>query len=227
MRAGYCETPANATASSRRFSSPDSEPLLCIKDKNDAAITSASARDFPIKRSLIIEVLAWEIEHPTPSQETDETSSPSSFTANVISSPQLGFTWWTCASEPDNVAAAASDNKKYRRNQDKAPSNTSEGGTGTCELCNRSNHTTENCYYLKGCREMVTQQRNQRQQQFSSNTGGYQPQYQSNYGNGPAPHFQPGRQVTYGNTGGVNNSNDLNYGYPGRANLMMRPFNQS
>jgi hypothetical protein len=63
--------------------------------------------------------------------------------------------------EPDNVAAAASDNKKYRRNQDKAPSNASEGGTGTCELCNRSNHTTENCYYLKGCREMVLQQRNQ------------------------------------------------------------------
>ena len=129
--------------------------------------------------------------------------------------------------EPDNVAAAATDNKKYRRNQDKAPSNPSDGSTGTCELCNRSNHTTENCYYLKGCREMVTQQRNQRQQQFTSNTGGYQPQYQSNYGNGPAPQFQPGRQVTYGNTGGVNNSNDLNYGYPGRANPMMRPFNQS
>jgi hypothetical protein len=59
--------------------------------------------------------------------------------------------------EPDNVAAAVSDNKKYRRNQDKAPSNASEGGTGTCELCNRSNHTTENCYHFKGCREMVTQ----------------------------------------------------------------------
>ena len=51
--------------------------------------------------------------------------------------------------EPDNVAAAASDNKKYRRNQDKAPSNSSEGGTGTCELCNRSNHTTENCYVAR------------------------------------------------------------------------------
>ena len=62
--------------------------------------------------------------------------------------------------------AAASDNKKYRGNQDKAPSNASEGGTGTCELCNRSNHTTENCYYLKGCREMVTQQRNHRRSSF-------------------------------------------------------------
>jgi hypothetical protein len=51
--------------------------------------------------------------------------------------------------EPDNVTAAASDNKKYRRNQDKAPSNASKGGTGTCELCNRSNHTTKNFYYLK------------------------------------------------------------------------------
>ena len=130
--------------------------------------------------------------------------------------------------EPDNVAAAASDNKKYRRNQDKAPSNSSKGGTGTCELCNRSNHTTENCYYLKGCREMVTQQRNQRQQQFSSNTGGYQPQYQSNYGYGPASQSQPGRQVTYGITNSGNNYNgtELNYGYSGRGNLM-RPFNQS
>ena len=47
--------------------------------------------------------------------------------------------------EPDNVAAAASDNKKYRTDQGKAPSNAaSEGITDTCELCNRSNHTTEN-----------------------------------------------------------------------------------
>ena len=59
--------------------------------------------------------------------------------------------------QPDNVAAAASDNKKYRRSQDKAPSNASKGGNSTCELCNRSNHTTENCYYLKKCRKMVTQ----------------------------------------------------------------------
>ena len=130
--------------------------------------------------------------------------------------------------EPDNVAAAATDNKKYRRNQDKAPSTASEGGTGTCDLCNRSNHTTENCYYLKGCREMVTQQRNQRQQQFHSNTGGYQPQYQSNFGYGPIPQSQPGRQVTYGinNSGNNYNGTELNYGYPGRGNLM-RPFNQS
>ena len=131
--------------------------------------------------------------------------------------------------EDEIVAAAATNNKKYKKNQDNKPSSnpSEEGGGGTCDLCNRSNHTTENCYYLNRCREMVSQQRNQRQQQFNSNPGGYQPQYQSNYGNGPAPQFQPGRQVTYGNTGGVNNSNDLNYGYPGRANPTMRPFNQS
>jgi hypothetical protein len=87
-------------------------------------------------------------------------------------------------------------------------------------------HTTENCYYLKGCREMVTQQRNQRQQQFPSYADGYQPQYQSNYGYGPAPQSQPGRQVTYGNDNSGNNYNgtELNYGYPGRGNLI-RPFN--
>ncbi len=68
----------------------------------------------------------------------------------------------------------------------------------------------------KGCREMVTQQRNQRQQQFNSNTGGYQPKYQStNFGYGPAPQSQPGRQVTYGNNNSGNNYNgtELNYGY--------------
>jgi len=75
---------------------------------------------------------------------------------------------------------------------------------------------------------MVTQQRNQRQQQFQSNTGGYQPQYQSNFGYGSIPQSQPGRQVTYGinNSGNNYNGTELNYGYPGRGNLM-RPFNQS
>lgn len=125
----------------------------------------------------------------------------------------------------DNVAAAATSNKKYKRNQEKPVSNSSEEGGSTCDLCNRSNHTTENCYYLNRCREMVTQQRSQRQQQLNSNAGGYQPQYQSNYSNGPAPQFQPGRLVTYGNTSGVHN-NHMNYGYP-RENPMMRPFNQS
>ena len=126
----------------------------------------------------------------------------------------------------DNVAAAAANNKKYKRNQEKPVSNSSDEGNSTCDLCNRSNHTTENCYYLNRCREMVTQQRNQRQQQFNSNPGGYQPQYQSNYSNGPTSQFQPGRLVTYGNTSGVSN-NQLNYGYPGRQNPIMRPFNQS
>ena len=130
--------------------------------------------------------------------------------------------------EDEIVAAAAINNKKkYKRNQATQATQAKKAVAAVIYLCNRSNHTTENCYYLNRCREMVSQQRNQRQQQFNSNPGGYQPQYQSNYGNGPAPQFQPGRQVTYGNTGGVNNSNDLNYGYPGRANPTMRPFNQS
>ena len=68
---------------------------------------------------------------------------------------------------------------------------------------------------------MMTQHRNQRQQELNnSNAGGYQPQYQSNYSNGPAPQFQPGRLVTYGNTSGVHN-NHMNYGYP-RENYVMR-----
>jgi hypothetical protein len=99
----------------------------------------------------------------------------------------------------DNVAAAATSNKKYQEKLKKTCQQLEHEGGSTCDLCNRSNHTTENCYYLNRCREMVTPQRNQRQQQFNSNPGGYQLQYQSNYSNGPAPQqFQPGRLVTYG-----------------------------
>ena len=62
----------------------------------------------------------------------------------------------------DNVAAAATSKKKYKkRNQEKPVSNSSDEGGSTCNLCNRLNHTTENCYYLNRCREIVTQQRNQ------------------------------------------------------------------
>ena len=112
----------------------------------------------------------------------------------------------------DNVAAAATSNKKYKTNQEKPVSNSSDESGSTCDLCNKSNHTTENCYYLYQCCEMVTQHRNQRQQELNSNAGGYQqPQYQSNYSNSPAPQFQPSRLVTYGNTSGVHN-NHMNYG---------------
>ena len=129
--------------------------------------------------------------------------------------------------DDDNVAAAASDNKKsnksYEKNHNSNQGNDSKG----CEICKRPNHTTDKCYHLKGCQDMIAQKREQRQQQFSPNSGGYQPQYQSNYGYGPAHQLQPGRQVMYShNNGGNSTSTELNYGYPGRGNVM-RPFNQS
>ena len=130
--------------------------------------------------------------------------------------------------DDDNVAAAASDNKKsnksYEKNHNSNQGNDSKG----CEICKRPNHTTDKCYHLKGCQDMIAQKREQRQQQFSpNNSGGYQPQYQSNYGYGPAHQLQPGRQVMYShNNGGNSTSTELNYGYPGRGNVM-RPFNQS
>ena len=46
---------------------------------------------FPIIRSLAIDVLAWEIEQPTPSHEIAETFCPCSVRFRVISSPQLGL----------------------------------------------------------------------------------------------------------------------------------------
>ena len=129
--------------------------------------------------------------------------------------------------EDDLAALAAVDNKKYnKKSQDRATS--SEGGT--CELCNRSNHTTENCYYLKQCREMVNQQRNNRQQQSTVNhSGGYQPQNQTSYGFGPVPQsLTSGGQVMLGNSNinNYNNGQDVNYGYPMRGNFV-RPFHQS
>ena len=125
-----------------------------------------------------------------------------------------------------NLAAAANDNnKKYKKTQPNN-GNVKETEGGCCSICNKSNHTTENCFYLNKCRDMVAQQRTQRQQQFANNSGGgYQPQYQTNYGYGPSPNnMAPGRQVTYGNAN--NNSSEVNYGYSAR-NTFARPFNQS
>jgi hypothetical protein len=135
------------------------------------------------------------------------------------------------AEDDDNVAAAAADSKKYRKSQEKNQNNKSNSSneSGGCDICNRPNHTTDKCYYLKGCQNMVAQKREQKQQQFNPNSGGYQPQYQSNYANGgPSYQPQPGRHVSYGNYNGSINtsSNELNYGYHGRGN-MMRPFNQT
>ena len=130
--------------------------------------------------------------------------------------------------DEDNVAAAGTaknTRKKSNNNHNNRNNNHNQHATteeGNCTICNRSNHTTENCYHLTRCREMVQQHRQQRQQQFSSTTSGsYQPQYQSNYSNGPAHLIVPGRQVYYGN-----NNIDSNLVYPGRGNYM-KPFGQS
>ena len=63
-----------------------------MRSENESTIFRASSRLLPIIRSLAIEVLACEIEQPTPSQETLFTIPAEIFTFKVISSPQLGFT---------------------------------------------------------------------------------------------------------------------------------------
>lgn len=126
----------------------------------------------------------------------------------------------------DNLAAAATENKKQKKNQNKYSSNQNSDGPA-CTICSRTNHTTENCYYLKGCQEMVNEKRNQRQQQFNSNSSGYQPHYQSNFGYVPAPQALSGRQVSYGKQSNSNeNTSDVHYGYVPRGTFQ-RSFNQS
>ena len=125
-----------------------------------------------------------------------------------------------------NVVAAGTDNKKSRRS---LYDNNSNNESDECGICGKSNHSTDKCYYLKGCRDMVAQQRSQRQQQYNNaNPNGYQPQYQSNYGYCATPQpLTPGRQVMFGNNSMNNYSTDLNYGYNINRGNFARPFNQS
>src|ERR1700733_5660781 len=103
IRAGYFDTPANATASSRTSSSGSSCPLDFISSRKASSIFIASLTGLPITRSVMTDALAWLIEQPRDSKETSSTTaSPStpgfSATRSVTSSPQVGFTWYTCAS---------------------------------------------------------------------------------------------------------------------------------
>ena len=70
----------------------DMVPLLLIRSEKDSTILSASSKVLPVIKSLAIDVLACEIEQPTPSQVTLVTIPSEIFTFNVISSPQLGLT---------------------------------------------------------------------------------------------------------------------------------------
>src|SRR5262249_55082321 len=95
IRAGYFDTPANATASSSRPSSGCPAPLDCMSSRKAWLIVMASATGLPMTRSLITEALAWLIEQPSESNETSSTTaSPlTSFrlTRSVTSSPQTGL----------------------------------------------------------------------------------------------------------------------------------------
>ena len=64
MRAGYLDTPANATASSRMSSSGLACPLDCISVRKASLILIASPTGLPITRSVITDALAWLIEQP-------------------------------------------------------------------------------------------------------------------------------------------------------------------
>src|SRR5215218_9776627 len=69
MRAGYFETPANATASSSSsssFSATDGSPLACIRVMKCSPVSNASGTVFPTTRSYIADTDAWLIEQPIP-----------------------------------------------------------------------------------------------------------------------------------------------------------------
>src|SRR5882757_7705278 len=99
-RAGYLETPANATASSSTSSIASSGwtwPRDCISSRKVSWIFRASAMSLPTSRSLSTEALAWLMEQPWPSYEMSPITVPSIRTRRVISSPQVGLTWCTSA----------------------------------------------------------------------------------------------------------------------------------
>src|SRR3954454_10381839 len=70
IRAGYLDTPANATASSSSsssFSATDGSPLACISVMKWSPVSSACGTVFPMTRSYMADTDAWLIEQPTPS----------------------------------------------------------------------------------------------------------------------------------------------------------------
>src|SRR5262249_23692267 len=95
IRAGYLDTPANATASPSVSSSGSASPLDCIRRRNSSLTFMASLTGLPISRSVSIEALAWLIEQPSASYETSATAGPSpesfSETRSVTSSPHTGL----------------------------------------------------------------------------------------------------------------------------------------
>src|SRR4051794_3900107 len=97
-RAGNLATPAKAMPSSNTSSSGSTPPLPCIRVTKSAWIAIASSTGLPITRSVSTEADAWEIEQPTASYDTSSTTPSRRCTRRVTSSPQVGLTWWTSAS---------------------------------------------------------------------------------------------------------------------------------
>ena len=64
IRAGYFDTPANATASSSRSSSGCPAPLDCMSLRNPWLTAIASSTLLPMTRSVMTDALAWLIEQP-------------------------------------------------------------------------------------------------------------------------------------------------------------------
>lgn len=101
-RAGNFATPAKAIPSSSTPSSGSTEPRPCISDWNSRCTAIASSTLLPISSSVITDAAAWLIEHPSAAYEMSSTvaAPPTSArcTRSVTSSPQVGLTWCTCAS---------------------------------------------------------------------------------------------------------------------------------
>src|SRR5262249_44064733 len=67
MRAGYLDTPANATASPSTSSSGSPSPWDCMSARNSSCSFIPSLTGRPITRSLSTDALAWLIEQPSAS----------------------------------------------------------------------------------------------------------------------------------------------------------------
>src|ERR1035441_9740422 len=96
IRAGYLDTPSNATASPSTSSFGSAAPRDCLSFRNSALTSIASLSGRPMIASASTEVLAWLIEQPSASYDTSATagSPPASFSAtrSVTSSPHVGLT---------------------------------------------------------------------------------------------------------------------------------------
>src|SRR4029450_10087909 len=97
-RAGYFATPANAVPSPSTSSSGSTVPRLVITSVNASPVDSASATLRPRTNSYSTLADAWLIEQPMPWYETSSMTPSPTRTRSVISSPQVGFTWWASAS---------------------------------------------------------------------------------------------------------------------------------